>query len=76
MFNYRIKSINDDIKHLQTLLTIIKKYSRKSAELIFEDDLQLEAEAILCEACKQFMKGCCVLYEDIEKRFGIDPYND
>ena len=72
--NYKIRAIKEDIQYIKEVLKEIEYYSKEAST--HDEEERDEAKRELCEWCRDLMGSTCALYEDIEKRFGVDPYND
>lgn len=75
LFSRNIDGVLCEIENLEEDLHAIKKWVKRSAEY-YDEDATDTARYELLEWCKQLMGDSCNLYKEIEKRFGIDVYND
>lgn len=75
MFGYKLGNVREQEHYIKEDINMISMWVEKSAEYHDEDETD-HARSELLEWCKQLMGDCCNLYEEIEKRFGIDVYND
>lgn len=72
---HNIDGCLSEIDNIQEDIHAIKKWVKRSAEY-YDEDATYTARYELLEWCKQLMGDSCELYKEIEKRFGIDVYND
>ena len=63
-----LDNIKQDIKAIQKLCEGMAKHEKLANHPQVKDDL--------ITWCRELMGDSCNLYEEIEKRFGIDVYND
>lgn len=75
MYNRYLGGITDPIKNIINICRILKKVVYKRTEYIDQEEIDRYTEEIIV-SCKYLMKESQRLYAEIEKRFGIDVYND